>query len=61
MYDTKFIFFAHIMCMVHLPFKGAKVLKVGRYQRRLSQKPKFVAFFEAFPNLLFCLLQKCQS
>ena len=30
--------------------KGAQVPKVGRCQRRLSQKPKFVGFFfEAFP------------
>ena len=27
------------------PVKGAQVLKVGRYQRRLSQKPKFVFFY----------------
>ena len=27
------------------PVKGAQVPKVGRYQRRLSQKPKFVVFF----------------
>ena len=33
------------------PPQGAQVLKVGRYQQRLSQKPKFVGvFFEAFPN-----------
>ena len=27
------------------PVKGAQVPKVGRCERRLSQKPKFVAFF----------------
>ena len=27
------------------PVKGAQVPKVGRWQRRLSQKPKFVFFF----------------
>ena len=33
------------------PVKGAQVPKVGRCQRRLSQKPKFVVFFlEAFPK-----------
>ena len=36
------------------PVKGAQVPKVGRCQRRLSQKPKFVVFFffEGLPNQL---------
>ena len=31
------------------PVKGAQVQKVGRYQRRMCQKPKFVGVFLSLP------------
>ena len=44
-FATNNLYALKIIDFLPAPVKGAQVLKVGRYQRWLSQKPRFVVVF----------------
>ena len=44
-FATNNVYALKIIDFLPAPVKGAQVLKIGRYQTRLSQKPTFVVFF----------------